>query len=147
MIVTDASVAVKWFLSEVNSREAVALLTMGEKLFGPTLILYEVASALVRAHRRGDIDARQLESLCHRWMFTLERNVIRLVSEDEDILRATVLASELDHPFADCLYLAVAERLSAPLVTADAVFFDKVREHFSFVNLLATAKGSLSVAG
>jgi predicted nucleic acid-binding protein len=139
MIVVDASVAVKWYLSEINSRDAVALLTMDEKLVGPSLIRYEVASALVRSHRRGDIDNTQLHSLCSRWLSTLERNVLRLIYQPEDLLRATKLASEIGHPLADCLYLALAERLAAPLVTADAVFFEKVGGSFSFVNLLSAS--------
>jgi len=146
VIVVDASVAVKWFLSEINSRDAVALMTMEEKLVGPTLIRYEVAGALVRAHRRGDIDSEQLESLCNRWLATLERNVLRSVYQPDDLLRATVLASEIGHPLADCLYLAMAERLTAPLVTADQVFYEKVRERFAFVNLLASAPRSLPSA-
>lgn len=140
MIVVDASVAVKWLLNEVNSRDAVALLAMDEKLVGPTLIRYEVAGALVRAHRRGDIDRQLLVSLSDRWLATLERNVVRLLFLPDDLTRATVVASEIGHPLADCLYLAMAERLAAPLVTADAVFFEKVKNAFPFVNLLSVPR-------
>lgn len=143
MIVVDASVAVKWFLSETNSRDAVTLLTMDEKLIGPTLVRYEVAGALVRAHRRGDLDKKQLESLCNRWISTLDRNVVRLIHEPMDLLRASSLAASIGHPLADCLYLAVAERLAAPLVTADEVFCEKVQRKFPFVNLLSDASRSL----
>jgi predicted nucleic acid-binding protein len=38
MIVVDASVAVKWFLNESQSKEAIDLLTMEEKLVGPILV-------------------------------------------------------------------------------------------------------------
>lgn len=147
MIVVDASVAVKWFLSETNSRDAVALLSMDEKLVGPTLARFEVAGALVRSQRRGDIDGKQLELLSNRWVSTLDRNVLRMIYDPTDLLRASSLAASIGHPFADCLYLALAERLQSPLVTADEIFCKKVQRKFPFVNLLADASGNLRAAG
>jgi predicted nucleic acid-binding protein len=44
----------------------------------------------------------------------------RLVSIDQLAARALELAVDLRHPIYDCLYLALAERERAPIVSADA---------------------------
>jgi predicted nucleic acid-binding protein len=43
---------------------------------------------------------------------------------------------ELSHPLQDCLYLALAERLGAPLVTADKKFVAKARASHTLVRVL-----------
>lgn len=52
------------------------------------------------------------------------------------ITAAAVLAAELKHPLQDCLYLAEARRLDAPLLTADRAFRDRVAGFDSRVTLL-----------
>ena len=39
------------------------------------------------------------------------------------------LARDLGHPVYDCFYLALAIHENYPVVTADACFYDKVRNH------------------
>ena len=125
MIVVDASVAVKWFLKEKYSDHAITLLTLQHKLVGPTLAMYEVASAFSRALKRGDIDTDEATNCRDRWLYAIKSSVLRLEHDNRDIVRASELAAKLAHPFADCVYLALAERLDATLVTADAVFIEK----------------------
>ena len=59
------------------------------------------------------------------WLQTRRDGVIGLVAEEADLVTALGLAMELSHPLQDCLYLALAERLGAPLVTADKKFVVK----------------------
>lgn len=136
MIVVDACIAVKWFLSENYSQESLGILAMDEKLIGPRILANEVAGAFVHAFRRGDIPADVAIASTKRWLTSLGQNVVRIEHEDTDISRAAELACELRHPIADCIYLALAERLNAPLVTADTKLCEKVAGRYTFVNFI-----------
>ena len=61
MIVVDASLAVKWFLTEAGSDAASAVLAMrARSLAAPDLIIVEVAAALVR---RANMDKREADEM------------------------------------------------------------------------------------
>ncbi len=129
MIVVDASVAVKWFLREDYSHEARKVASAGLKMVGPTLVQYETAGAFVRAMRRNDINATDAMQCCQKWLHTLKAQVIRLESDHRDVTAGSRLAAQLQHPLADCIYLAMAERLDASLVTADRPFCERATKH------------------
>ena len=110
----DASVALKLFLEEDDSSAAQHLLEQAI-LEAPDLILAEVANGLWKAHRRGTLSAE-----------LYARDVAKLVEIFETFhsmatltARAAEIAQRLDHPVYDCIYLACAERMESPLVTAD----------------------------
>ncbi|MCA9215594.1 MAG: type II toxin-antitoxin system VapC family toxin [Planctomycetales bacterium] len=130
MTVVDASVATKWFLYEEFSDEAIALTQTEMKLVAPTLAQYEVSGAIIRALRQKLIDYEQAESLLHRWLKATATNVVRLDGDNRDIVRGSEMAHELGHPLKDCIYLAMAERLNIPLVTADAKFVKAARTKY-----------------
>lgn len=136
MIVLDASVAVKAYLDEVGSDEAIALLTGEQPLHGPELIRVEVASALCRRVRRGELAAEDAAALCDHWFARLQQGLFTL-SPDRDLLSDAVqLATQLKHALQDCLYLAIARRLDAPLITADEPFFKRASVFDGRVSLL-----------
>ncbi len=56
----DASVAVKWLVSEHLSAESEKLLVTGVTLLAPELMFAEAANALWAMRQRGDIDRPQL---------------------------------------------------------------------------------------
>lgn len=115
-MIIDASVAVKWFAPEDGHDHARALLTGDDPLFAPDLLAAEFANALWLKVGRGELD---------------ERNAVRAIaavaSRGEPELRPSAplmprafeLARRLNHPVYDCVYLALAEELDRPLVTAD----------------------------
>ena len=78
----------------------------------------EVANSMWRMARQGAIEpagaaahVASIRGMPLRWV------------DDEGIAGDAVrLAIELDHPAYDCMYLALAHRLGARLVTADAHF-------------------------
>lgn len=110
--VVDSSVAVKWYAAEPDSDLATALL--GEPLVAPDLIRAEVANALWKKVRRGEMVREQtMAALPH-----LSAAVTLLPAE---ALAETALAIALDlgHPVYDCFFLAMAQELSLPLITAD----------------------------
>ncbi|MGA9626823.1 MAG: type II toxin-antitoxin system VapC family toxin [Bryobacteraceae bacterium] len=136
MIVVDASVAVKWLLPEPGDAAAQELLASEERLVAPSLIRTEVAAALARRARFREIEPRDAETAMGLWLQTLRDGVIGLVAEEADLVTALELAMELSRPFDDCLYLALAERLGAPLVTADKKFVVKARVSHPLVRAL-----------
>ena len=56
--VVDASVAVKWLVVEEDADVAQELATSGQELHAPRLMASEVANALWRKARAGEIERR-----------------------------------------------------------------------------------------
>jgi predicted nucleic acid-binding protein len=137
MIVLDASVAAKVYLQEPGSDEAIALLTGREKLLAPELIRVEVAAALLRRVRKGELAAEDARRRCAHWLDRLRQELIRLTPDRELLDDAIALAAELKHPLQDCLYLAAARRFDARLITADRGFRDRAQSLDDRVTLLA----------
>ena len=133
ILVVDASVAAKWFLCEEDSNKALQILTSGLKLIGPSLAKYEVAGAISRRARDKLVVEADSEAYLQRWLHAVSTNVIRLEEDNRDIVTAHEIGMKLGHPLPDCIYLAMARRLDAPLVTADAVFAKKARKHYDRV--------------
>ena len=114
--VIDASVAAKWILPEAGSDRAVALRTTAEEMIAPSLILAEVGNALWKSARRGEIS----KSDAVRALAAAAAHLTALVDVADLAETATALAIGLGHPVYDCFYLALAQRESAAIVTADA---------------------------
>jgi predicted nucleic acid-binding protein len=115
-IVIDASVAVKWVLSESDSDAAVAL--RGEDLIAPDLWFVEAANALWRRVRIGEITA---EEAAARFSELANAPIASVVMEPY-LDQALKLATEIGHPVYDCLYLALALQHDTHVVTADRRF-------------------------
>ena len=116
-IVVDASVALKWVLLEPGSDAAAKL--RDEDLLAPSLWRLEVASALWKRAKRGDITVPQaLER-----MDALAQAPVATSPLEDDLSVALALAATLDHPVYDCLYLALAARNDTHVVTADVRFW------------------------
>jgi predicted nucleic acid-binding protein len=113
--VIDASVATKWAVIEEQRQPALNLLKEGHDLIAPSILLGEVANALWKKHRLGEINRKQAAAglaAVKAAMGSLEE-VPRLA---EAALR---IGMELDHPDYDCFYIACAVATAAPLITAD----------------------------
>lgn len=132
--VVDASVVVDWIAPDVAAgAPAVALLDRlaqrDERLAAPRLLLHEVANALLTGIRRDRWSGAQADA-AHRH---LHRLPIQVVEEPSDAGRAYELARRHDeHPVYDMVYLALAERLSCALVTADQRLLERV-SHLPYV--------------
>ena len=113
--VVDASIAVKWVIPEVLSDKADRVRDGDEDVLAPDLLLVEVATALWRKTAAKEISPREADDA-----FGLVRGSgIDLRPTAPLLPRAMVVARRLDHPVYDCVYLALAERERAALVTAD----------------------------
>jgi predicted nucleic acid-binding protein len=121
-IVIDASVALKWVINEQGSDAAFAL--HGERMTAPSIWLAEAGNALWRHVRLGEITSIEAQNR----FALLEQASVRTTPIEQDAAEALRIASTLNHPMYDCLYLAAAVREEAIVVTADARFASRVRE-------------------
>ena len=142
--VVDASVVVKWLVDEDHSEEAAGLLNGGSTFVAPALVFAEAANALWAMRRRGDVAADDMADAVE----TLRAAPISLpVSMAQLTAAAARLAEDLDHPVYDCFYLALAVQTQYPVVTADARFHDKVRDHPYLSDLIVHVASTASNGG
>jgi predicted nucleic acid-binding protein len=141
MIVLDASVTVKWFASEPGSAEARSLVHSNEELVAPELTQVEVASALVKKAFRQQLNLEEAQEALTLWFEAIKDGDIVLLPDADYVAAASELALQLAHPLADCLYLALAERLGVALVTADRAFARRAARRSDLVRLLEEPRG------
>jgi predicted nucleic acid-binding protein len=127
--VLDASVAAKWFTrhEEADRDRALELRALHEegrcRLVAPEILLLEMLNA-VRFSRR----AEETETLLA--IEGLERLRLELMPLDGALLRqASVIAWKHDSSLYDATYVAIAELVGLPLLTADDVLAKKMRGH------------------
>ena len=114
----DASVAVKWMTPEVLTDQARGLLAGPELLIAPDWVLLEAASAFWRKVKHSEL----LMIHAMRHIEVLPGFFSALHSSAALLPAALSLAFQLRHPVYDCLYLVLAKREGARLVTADQQF-------------------------
>jgi len=121
-LVIDASVAVKWVVTEPGSELAEPLLD--RTLVAPDLLFAECANILWKKVRRGELTIEEAAVAAQ----TLEQADITVVSTKAYVGAATSIAIELDHPAYDAIYLAMAEARGLRYMTADDRLARKVRD-------------------
>jgi len=122
-MVIDASVAVKWVVTEDGTDEAVALLS-GTRLSAPDLLMVECANILWKKVRCSELTGEEAVVAARIIQHAdIELHPMRALMEP-----AAQLAVDLDHPAYDCIYLALALAHGWQFVTADGRFRNKVRQ-------------------
>ena len=117
--VVDSNVAIKWVLNEPDSPKALTIrddfVRQIHELISPDVFPIEVAHALARAERKGILVPPQgIRAL------TTILQILPDLHDSLDLLpRAFEISSTLRLGVYDCLYIALAERENAPLITAD----------------------------
>ena len=125
-LVVDASVAVKWLVSEAFSEEAASLLNNRTTLIAPELLFAEAANALWALCRRGDIGREDFAEAVE----VLKSSPVAVPHPMRQLAASAArLAVDLGHPAYDCFYLALAVQEQYPVITADRRFHDIVRKH------------------
>lgn len=114
-LVVDASVACKWFIAEGDEDLADALLTSGDRLLAPEVVIPELCNIFWRKVRLKLMTPAQAEDAAAR----AAGHFSAVVSCEPLARDAMHISAALDHPACDCFYLALAEKLAAEVVTAD----------------------------
>jgi predicted nucleic acid-binding protein len=135
-IVVDGSVAAKWYFAEPGHEAADRVLSAriaGEdELLAPDLIVPEFVNVLWKRVRRQECSRAAAQVVLTLW----EVDRPSLVPSSHLATQAFELATALDHPVYDCLYLALALAIEAPLVTADQALARAARSAGAQVELI-----------
>ena len=133
--VVDASVLVKWFLHEKEGDRDRALalrdlhISRRSTLFIPQLALLEVLNAVRFSPKADEEDGEMALETLHD--LHLETRPAEL-----DLLRkANAIAWAYKITIYDALYVALAEQVGYPLITADEVMVKKLKGHSIVVPL------------
>jgi len=114
-IVVDASVALRWCFQLTKSDRAEELLRSDHHLIAPDLVIAEITNAAWKFVIFDKMPAEPAAAAVREIVKAFEELVPVSVLRD----RALAIAIELRHPVYDCFYLALAERNTSLLVTAD----------------------------
>lgn len=121
-LVVDASVAIKWFIPEIHSDDAMRLFDSDAMLFAPDLIGPEIGNTVWKKARRGEITPHDALAILSAFP-----SVGMDIYPSRDLLTAAwEIASALDRSLYDSLYLALAVAYDCPVVTADRRFHTSV---------------------
>ena len=133
--VVDAGVMVRLPVDEPDSDVARELVASGRELHAPRLMASEVASALWRKARAGQIEPTDAGVA----MASLPDMPVRWDDDEKVAADAVRPALALDHPVYDGVCLALAHRIGAKVVTADRRFVTAVEStgHGGSVVMLA----------
>lgn len=84
-------------------------------MLAPELMLTEVVNALWKLHQAGS-----LHEMDPQLLLVDARDLVDQIEPDPELqVEALALACHLNNPFYDCLYLALARREAATLLSAD----------------------------
>ncbi|MFM7547694.1 MAG: type II toxin-antitoxin system VapC family toxin [Cyanobacteriota bacterium] len=113
--VLDASAAVRLTLGDTSASGLEEPIRTASLVLAPELMLTEVTNTLWKLQR-----ADQLAGLHPQQLLMDARELVDRVEPDRHLqAEALALACHLNHPVYDCLYLALARREAATLVSAD----------------------------
>ena len=113
--VLDASAAVRLILADPAAADLAERVGGAALVLAPELMLSELANTLwklQRADRLNDLDPQEL--------LAEARELVDRLEPDRHLqAEALALACHLNHPVYDCLYLALARREAASLISSD----------------------------
>jgi predicted nucleic acid-binding protein len=113
--VLDASAAVRLILADPAAADLAERVGGAALVLAPELMLTELANTLwklQRAQRLNDLDPQEL--------LAEARELVDRLEPDRHLqAEALALACHLNHPVYDCLYLALARREAASLISSD----------------------------
>jgi predicted nucleic acid-binding protein len=114
-LVLDASAVVRIIEGSPQAAAMGEALAAADLVLAPELMLTEVANALWRLQRAGQLEGAGLQQRFERAVALVDH-----IEPDRTLqAEALALATHLDHPVYDCLYLVLARREVAALLSAD----------------------------
>ncbi len=135
MIVLDASILAKWFLKEGDSDAALDFKEQLTKekidIAIPDLALYETLNAL---RFKKDMPEQIIKDV----LFSLLNSGLQIIMPTETLLKEAIhISFAADLSIYDSVYLALANDLGVPLVTADRRIIQQA-EPFAKIELLGS---------
>ena len=122
-IVVDASVCLKWFVSEIYANHALRLLSGNMELHAPDLIFSEIGNILWKKWKRSEIDAEDIYSLIGDF-----KAVDLIIYRTDKLMNmAWDIARKYDRSFYDSLYIALAVKHECRVVTADLKLYNALK--------------------
>lgn len=122
-LIVDASVALKFVTEEPGSEAAAAIVAGAESLVAPRWLLMECGNGLVRKVLRDGLPReRAIASFA-----ALPTFFAKLHATDHLLEETFEMGMRLGHAPYDCLYLVLALREDAPMITADNGFAKSAR--------------------
>lgn len=113
--VLDASAVVRLILLDPVAADWAQTLETAGMVLAPELMLTEVANTLWKLHR-----AQQLQGVNPQELLAHAKGLVDHIEPDRQLqVEALALAIHFNHSVYDCLYLALARREAATLLTAD----------------------------
>jgi predicted nucleic acid-binding protein len=120
--VIDASVAIKWVITEEGTEAANRLRWSGAAFHAPDLIVPEAGNILWKKTQRGELTPAEAEFACG--LLRLAKIEIHAMGKHASL--ALRMAALLGHPVYHTTYLALARALDMPMVTADRRLVNKL---------------------
>jgi predicted nucleic acid-binding protein len=113
--VVDASVAIKWFVPELLTADALRLRQTNWPLHAPSFLEVELANILWKKRRRDELSRADADAILAQLpLLALTRH-----AEGTLLAGAFNLAEQYQRSVYDCLYLSLAVNLGGRMVTAD----------------------------
>ncbi len=123
ILVVDASVAVKWYVPEINTPEAEKLLNGSYDLQAPELILPEFGSIVWKKVRRTDLTEQEATRIITAFG---KQNIV--FHSHRTLLNAAFAGAQASgQTVYDWSYLTLAISLSCEFITADERFYNTLK--------------------
>jgi predicted nucleic acid-binding protein len=146
IVVVDASLALKWVLSEADSNTAITLLQSWNnhnmEIIAPALFTYEATNILYRQVVTNKLSYEEVSILLTK---LLSIGILLNFAQHREI---SIRAMELAHRFGlhaayDTHYLALAEQEKCEYWTADSRLYNAVKDKLPWVHQLSEYQGTL----
>ncbi len=132
-LVVDSSIALKWFLPEVDSLIASDILedykTGTIVLYAPDLIYAEFANVLWKRQRFNLLSIADAEAVLQAF----KQLSITATPSESLVYAAMKLASLHERTVYDMLYVALAVQEECPFVTADHKLFNALSQNYNIL--------------
>jgi predicted nucleic acid-binding protein len=121
--VVDASVAIKWWVPEVHSADALRYLDPDIGREAPDLLLAEAGNILWKKVNRGELTRAEAEGIAA----DLVQADVVIHPVGPLLVVSLRIALETGRSSYDCAYLALAEAIGAAVVTADRRLYNALQ--------------------
>ena len=146
VVVVDASLALKWVLSEADSNTAIGLLQRWNidnmEIIAPALFSYEATNILYRQVVTNKLSYEEAKKLLTKLLSI--GILLNFVQHREISTRAMELSHRFGLPAAyDAHYLALAEHDKCEYWTADSRLYNAVRDKLPWIRQLSEYQSTM----